>query len=1063
MQTPNGKNIDNYWNRYDSSKEYREILFRDGYGTQASEINELESITAAHVRGIGDAIFSDGDIIKDAQISVDASSGAVTAEAGQVYLAGTVYSVSASAFTVPLQGTFSVGIRLKETIISEAEDAGLLNPAVGSRGQGEPGAWRRRVQAVWGYDRDGGIGSFYPIYTIDDGVVRAKETPPDLDSVTQGIARYDRDSTGGGTYVCSGMTVRAADDVGGAQIYTVAEGRCRVCGYGVELLTSRRLTYAAEPALRLIDTEAIVADGTATQRITVAHPPIRSITALRVTLEKTETVVHGSYTGCADALAETSVRSIVSVVQGSTTYTEGTEFKRTGDTVDWSPSGAEQATGSTYTVIYTYIAKDVVPSDQDFDGFSVSGAVQGSDILVSYQQALPRIDRLCITSDGAFSWIQGVASETRAKAPAVPSTMLAIASVTQTWRTKDERVVTNDGVRVIAFSDLEALTSRVDYALQEIARQRLESDVATREAGARVGIFVDPLLDDSMRDQGLEQTAAVVNGFLTLPIRASVSGVSSDVKLPAARSSSSSVVLEQPLMTGEMKINPYLAFAVMPGKATLTPAVDRWTVTNTTWTSPVTKEFYRTIYAPTHPQHGSTVTSSSSSTETAGVSSSAIEYLRQISIAFTCEGFGSGEKLSRVTFDGIAVTPAESGITADVSGKLSGHFTIPANVPAGVKAVVFTGAGGSTAQTTFVGQGTLETTTLRTVQSVVNTYIDPLAQTFVLEEARQLSGVDLFFTAKGQSGVRIQIRETSGGYPTRSVLAEAIVPASSITAEAAVATRILFDAPVPLSASTEYALVILCDDADTAVAIAEMGKFDSAHQQWVSAQPYTVGVLLSSSNASTWTAHQTKDIAFRLLAADFVEGTNTVPLGSAEVGADGVSDLMLLACSETPSAATHVEYELGLPSGAVMTVAEGQTVQLSEAVASGTLSVTAKLSGDTAGSPVLWPGTQVLMGMVQTSGTYYTRSIPATGAAKAVLIYDGYVPSGATVTPEIQVDSGEWMAMTSAGTTQEGNGYVEFKFTTALSGADLVKVRLTLTGNNTSRPLVYDIRLLAVA
>ena len=84
MQTPNGKNIDNYWNRYDTSKEYREILFRDGYGTQASEINELESITAAHVRGIGDAIFSDGDIIKDAQISVDASSGSVTAEAGQV-------------------------------------------------------------------------------------------------------------------------------------------------------------------------------------------------------------------------------------------------------------------------------------------------------------------------------------------------------------------------------------------------------------------------------------------------------------------------------------------------------------------------------------------------------------------------------------------------------------------------------------------------------------------------------------------------------------------------------------------------------------------------------------------------------------------------------------------------------------------------------------------------------------------------------------------------------------------------------------------------------------------
>ena len=55
------------------------------------------------------------------------------------------------------------------------------------------------------------------------------------------------------------------------------------------------------------------------------------------------------------------------------------------------------------------------------------------------------------------------------------------------------------------------------------------------------------------------------------------------------------------------------------------------------------------------------------------------------------------------------------------------------------------------------------------------------------------------------------------------------------------------------------------------------------------------------------------------------------------------------------------------------------------------------------------------------------------------------------------------MSMTSAGTTQEGNGYVEFKFTTALNGADLVKVRLTLTGSIKARPLIYDIRLLAVA
>lgn len=79
-------------------------------------------------------------------------------------------------------------------------------------------------------------------------------------------------------------------------------------------------------------------------------------------------------------------------------------------------------------------------------------------------------------------------------------------------------------------------------------------------------------------------------------------------------------------------------------------------------------------------------------------------------------------------------------------------------------------------------------------------------------------------------------------------------------------------------------------------------------------------------------------------------------------------------------------------------MAEEQAVRLSESL-TGPLSVKAKLAGDTAGSPVLWPGSQVLAGTVQTSGSYYTRSIPANGAEKAVLLYSASIPSGASVTP----------------------------------------------------------------
>ena len=119
--------------------------------------------------------------------------------------------------------------------------------------------------------------------------------------------------------------------------------------------------------------------------------------------------------------------------------------------------------------------------------------------------------------------------------------------------------------------------------------------------------------------------------------------------------------------------------------------------------------------------------------------------------------------------------------------------------------------------------------------------------------------------------------------------------------------------------------------------------------------------------------------------------------------------------------------------------------------------------GDAGGSPVLWPGTQVLVGKVAQTADYYTRSIPATAATRAILVYDAKVPSGATVTPQIQIDGGGWETIDADGITQLGDGLVEYRFKRALTGADLVKIKLTLTGNLTARPEVSNIRLMAVA
>ena len=219
-------------------------------------------------------------------------------------------------------------------------------------------------------------------------------------------------------------------------------------------------------------------------------------------------------------------------------------------------------------------------------------------------------------------------------------------TVYQAWRS-DVRTVYNDGVRVTTFDDITTLNSSIDAIWQELSRQRLEADVATREGGVRVGIFVDPLRDDSLRDDGVEQTAAIVDGLLTLPIyKAASYPCPASAVIPMALDYDVQTLLEQPLRTGTVKVNPYQAFDPLPAKVELTPAIDRWTETQTTWLSDITRRF-----------GAGNASSSSTRTQTVSVDNRAIEHLRQIDVSFVVKGFGPGEILDSITFDGVSVTP----------------------------------------------------------------------------------------------------------------------------------------------------------------------------------------------------------------------------------------------------------------------------------------------------------------------------------------------------------------------------------------------------------------------
>src|SRR5690606_26719463 len=145
------------------------------------------------------------------------------------------------------------------------------------------------------------------------------------------------------------------------------------------------------------------------------------------------------------------------------------------------------------------------------------------------------------------------------------------------------------------------------------------------------------------RDAGEAQDAAVFGGSMQIAIDPAFHRV--EMAGPIMLDYVEEVVIEQPLATGCMKINPYQNFLPLPAKMTINPAVDFWTVSQTQWTSPATSVF------GVGNVNRTTVTD-----VVVDQREQLAEFLRQIPVGFVIEGFGPGEILQRLAFDGVDVT-----------------------------------------------------------------------------------------------------------------------------------------------------------------------------------------------------------------------------------------------------------------------------------------------------------------------------------------------------------------------------------------------------------------------
>ena len=1069
--------------------EYDRQYFRERKIAQGAEMNEAISRQDAKRTRVGNLIARDGDRIEGCDIvTTDLDAGEYYLAAGLVYVRGDVRSVDAATLTgVATSGEVQIGVRIVEEVITHEDDPDLLGLYEGSASYGEAGAIRVRLTVTWGWSGDGEEGDLYAVYVLRDGYVVDQAPPPELSGVSQQIAAYDYGAHE--NYIDEGLRVTALGKTGDDQIFGISEGIGNIHGFKRYRLTATRHAEEETPDIEQVDGEVhtLVDDG-GTAVVTLNHGPINGVVLAIIEKEFTETIVRGGVAGTADLLSNTSVTEIVEVVQGATTYVETTDYVQTGDTVDWSPGGAEPAGGSSYDVTYRYLDA-VAPTAITDTTITVAGGVDGGQAIVTYTFKLPRVDRICLNQAGATVYLKGVSARSHPRAPAVPDTLLALCEVRNDWF--GTPAVVNNGIRNYPFWLIDRMYNRMVDMLDLLSLERLRRDISAREPTAKHEVFVDPFTSDRYRDAGEAQDASVFSGTLQISIDPDFNMLSRSA--PATLDFGSEVVVTQELATGCMKVNPYQVFRPVPITLTITPNEDFWEETNEVWLSPITQVFGEGNVSRQFSWLGDGVTQDDQdrfrdgSWQTVATDiitttrQSTARFLRQIDVDFVIGNLGEGETVDVLTFDGVDVDPG--GLVGGVDGTASGTFTIPANVSTGVKEVYVESGSGGSGSARFEGRGLITDVIRRQVNMVQriepvvvipageggsidtdsgndNDGMDPLAQTFMLSENRHIAGIDVKFCAIGDrtAPVICQIVEVANGIPTTTVIGQTEVDMTSVLV--GVWQSFEFEVPVFIPADIEHAFVFKTDDPDHSLSIAARGDFDAASQKWVGAQPYNVGVLLSSSNARTWTAHQDSDLTMRIRAAVFAPTTKTIALGTIAVA--DMSDLICAANIMIPTADTTVRFRVTPEGGDAQILENGQNWERTSFF-TGNVAVEALLTGTSRVSPILGRDTLAIVGTMRASGTYVSRAFAMGTAVQQDVRIKTRIPTGAGISLAVDAADDDWQAMTLISTEVLADGSQDRLYRkTGWTAADGGRVKITLTGTPAARPAATDLRSFSI-
>lgn len=1118
--------VPQYYNLFDATKGYTELLFRAGKVLQSKELNELQSILKNQIKNVGNTILTNGDIIEGCQLVISDDHTQVTMTKGRIYLDGDVREVPDTTMAIAGTGVEVIGAILQTAVITSDEDSSLVDVATGYDNYNQDGAYRMKETVKITLNNPNAA----ILYNLVDGeqlVVNKTEDLTQLDKMNATLARRTFEESG--NYKVSGLTLSDKQQSDTDYIYiTLEAGKAYVRGYEVnkDVASTIRLERAAD--LRSIENES-KQFRTGVNEYVLNNNYVNSIKKVMAEVGVTDNITRGSVVGGIDYLPLSPVASIVSIVQGSEAYIEGTDFQLLNDGVDWSIGSRAPNPNTTYTVTWTYnktLLKNtdytLVHSDTWYNGFvkfidTGDKPIDSTRFYVNYDFLLCRRDVIGIDQYGNILVTKGQSDILRTvESPIVGNeNQLVLGSVLLKPKS-DEVGIINNNTKTVRMLEIYNMLERINDLEYNQAVTDLDQEAADGENATQLrGILTDGFLGFTKSDV----THALWSGCIDseaqeLTIPSSPEAIVSLVPNTSSSYYKARVVgpyilnnfteiqlLTQPLASESFRVNAYDAFPKMP-VLTLDPFDDSWidtegivikdkgtiVVSSTSlrrwwyhkgesWAAAEKQKWIDLGFA----DGGESLNwadgvsdSGDKSFNLVNTLREAITYMRRSTIKVDIQNLEPNVDKIIATFNGspVSLTSTESkyqgsqtgSLKADATGTAKGQFIVPANVQCGTVEVAVYPANypSLVGMAKFTSNGIKETNQFEsfTARTVVNA-VDPLAQSFQFDQDQVITGVGLYFLDKDPTeSLTIQVRNMVNGYPGTLEYASVTVSGASVrnSTTADSETKIQFDKPVHCRAGEQYCFVVISNSTIDSLWIAETAHTDINSNALISKNPYINGMMFSSSNALTWTAHQSQDLKFNLYGAQFATSGQVLfnPITGVEF------DRILLQSTESLPIGCLTQWEASINGGDWLPIKSGVDKELDEVAE--TIQLRCVFQGNTTTSPIMILSSLTLGGyLTQSRGVYVSRNVDVPNGFNHVkAMMDMYLPSGsnAMVTFATDINGNVWTPLTNIETVQKSSTYKTYTFEADLvESASSYRVKIELTAiNPINRPRVQKLK-----